>query len=496
MFSKFLILNKSDTLLDDKLGSDWVRLHWENYNVTWTFVSTPGRESFVFLSDDLVTGDVVLDAKVKIFLIAPSTPDDLPKVIYPLIHSLCSHLILNASVDDRLERLPSDREIIGITVRSSKKPQFFPESIAVMPGKPDNYRASGDKIAYVCKSRTSGTYSYWPVYNVFEALPTLEQCGCNTESLLKDIFSFKIAITIGPDTGDQNISLLKQGMLGRAILHLGLYDNSWGYSLFNNRLYIHLGDSSAEVSAVYIREAAAEPCDGSGVAGRSALLAILNELDVLVLGRGRDCWRNASKPLQMTTSLYQSRLSTGSTKVKFPLTRIVKRRANRLEDILGSEGITNWVSKSISGWMTKASGYETFSDWDVESIANLPTCFQEKIDGKDIRVHSLQGKQFGILVPEKSTLDYRYSANSVKEFFLPPPEIAAFVAHLNDLEENPFIGVDFLWKGDSFYNLEANPTPGFSWYVSDRNYTNKNMAGALLTTLEKPWLSQSDQSLK
>jgi glutathione synthase/RimK-type ligase-like ATP-grasp enzyme len=108
-----------------------------------------------------------------------------------------------------------------------------------------------------------------------------------------------------------------------------------------------------------------------------------------------------------------------------------------------------------------------------------PGFFQEKISGKNIRVHVIGGQVFSCLI-ESNEIDYRYAPHMISTIEI-PSDIQSKCLLLTQKLGLLIAGIDLMVTADlKWYCLEVNPNPGFSFYdVSDE----KNIARAVAELL-------------
>jgi len=131
------------------------------------------------------------------------------------------------------------------------------------------------------------------------------------------------------------------------------------------------------------------------------------------------------------------------------------------------------VYKSTSGIRSIVTAFHPATD--RERLGRLRWCpvqFQERIVGRDVRVHVVGGDVFAAVV-ESDALDYRYARAQVgadatlREFDLDDDIAQRCVALARDLDL-PFAGVDLKLADDGrVVCFEVNPSPGFTWYQTE-----------------------------
>ena len=132
----------------------------------------------------------------------------------------------------------------------------------------------------------------------------------------------------------------------------------------------------------------------------------------------------------------------------------------------------NVIYKSLSG---VRSIVRCLTDEDLgerlERVRNCPTQFQERIEGVDIRVHTVGDQVFPTEIISEAN-DYRYARREGAEITLAETEIPDSVAqsclglaHALGLHLS---GVDLRRTPDGrYYCFEINPSPGFLFYESN-----------------------------
>lgn len=117
-------------------------------------------------------------------------------------------------------------------------------------------------------------------------------------------------------------------------------------------------------------------------------------------------------------------------------------------------------------------------------IRALPTQFQERIQGVDVRVHVAGQAVFATRI-ESEAVDYRYAGRDGLEARLEaaglPDEIAGRCVALSEALGLPFCGIDLRHAEDGrWVCFEANPSPAYSYY---EDATGQPIAAALVAWL-------------
>lgn len=192
----------------------------------------------------------------------------------------------------------------------------------------------------------------------------------------------------------------------------------------------------------------------------------------VVINRTRNMGSNNSKP-------YQSQIIRKYFLI--PDTLIT----NRSDDVIDFRAQHDAVIfKSISGTRSIVTEFRSEHENILEDLEICPVLFQQKIDGLDIRVHTVGDQVFATSVHSPAT-DYRYGhhhgpATELAPISIPPEIGAACVQLASDLEL-PFAGIDLRVTADSeYYCFEVNPSPAFSYFDVDRRRPIANAIASLL----------------
>lgn len=140
--------------------------------------------------------------------------------------------------------------------------------------------------------------------------------------------------------------------------------------------------------------------------------------------------------------------------------------------IKGQDGLAKlannkrYIVKSLSGIRSIVVDNSDFTSWNQANLSNLPTLFQEKAEGNDLRVHVIKDKVYGKLSLEKTGVDYRYDDNffSLVDYEDFTDDLKSFCLAVTENEENSLMGIDFIKSENGYVVLEANPSPGWSAY--------------------------------
>lgn len=247
-----------------------------------------------------------------------------------------------------------------------------------------------------------------------------------------------------------------------AITHLH-YDElgiSWDFSFFQHVLKIHTLNRVLIPTAIYHRH--------PGVSGNhryfhkhAAFFEVLDIWDGNLIGQKRDHHHNFSKAYQGITSIKNANLISRRS-VKYPRSFFIKGDLAMLKEKTPS----SLVVKSCSNMRSTVVSEEIFQDWDQGNLNNLPTMFQEKINGKDIRVHVCEEIIWTLQIESKDCIDYRYASKGIIKYhkIQLPKYVRKFCKFIARFEKNRFIGIDLIMQEGIYYCLESNPGPGWSTY--------------------------------
>lgn len=192
---------------------------------------------------------------------------------------------------------------------------------------------------------------------------------------------------------------------------------------------------------------------------RSILHSLMNLFDVLparVVNRRRPMMSNNSKPYQA--------LLIRRAGFAIPETLVTNDPFSLLA-FASSKGPL--VYKSISSVRSIVAALER--DWveKAESLRLLPTQFQCKIEGFNVRVHVIGRRLFATKIVTSAT-DYRYAIREGASTTLCPYELTAKLRekcmHLARISELAFAGIDLIISPGKVCCLEINPSPGYSYY--------------------------------
>jgi len=220
-----------------------------------------------------------------------------------------------------------------------------------------------------------------------------------------------------------------------------------------------------EIRSVYHRFMNPEDVPGSDsppqaiTKTRSILHSLMNLFDILparVVNRRRPMMSNNSKPYQALL-IRQAGFAIPET--------FVTNNPSSLLALASSKG--PFVYKSISSVRSIVAALDERCADKIESLRLLPTQFQRKIEGFNVRVHVIGRRLFATKILTSAT-DYRYAIKEGAYANLSPYELTVELRkrclHLARMFELSFAGIDLIVSTGKVYCLEVNPSPGYSYY--------------------------------
>ena len=198
------------------------------------------------------------------------------------------------------------------------------------------------------------------------------------------------------------------------------------------------------------------------------------------VGSNAKHFANSSKPYQMLTTIAPT-FQSGDL-AKFPTSFLFKGTERDLRDLLATEG--SLIAKSCSGIRSHVVDETTFLQWNLHSLNALPTLFQRKVSGSDIRVHLFDKRFWAVQVKTNSQVDYRFGGDSVR--YLKCGVSASLLAQLQEMaltEDLTLSGIDLMRSSDTTFCLEINPSP--AWCAFDLRHS-KQLAKAIVKFLARP----------
>jgi hypothetical protein len=188
-----------------------------------------------------------------------------------------------------------------------------------------------------------------------------------------------------------------------------------------------------------------------------ALLAWSEVAPALVLNRPAAMAANNSKPFQAV----QARRAGFRT----PATLITTSPDRAIEFADEHHEV---VYKSISGVRSIVARFDPSDRKRLEDLAWCPTQFQERVPGRDVRVHVVGSLVFACEIVSDA-VDYRYAARQRRSASLRPIRLPAdcelMCRQLAAAVDLPLAGIDLRETPDgAWYCFEVNPSPGFTYY--------------------------------
>lgn len=204
---------------------------------------------------------------------------------------------------------------------------------------------------------------------------------------------------------------------------------------------------------------------------RSVMHSLMDLFDVLpgrVVNRRRAMMSNNSKPYQ---AMLIKRVG-----FSIPDTLIT----NNPETVLDySRRCGPIIYKSASSVRSIVSTFDNGCFERIETLRYLPTQFQKKINGYNVRVHVIGRRVFATRIKTTAT-DYRYAArDGILAEFTPfglNTDLRYKCLALARECGLDFAGIDLIVSEEGVYCLEVNPSPGYSYY---QNATDQPIAEAL-----------------
>ena len=220
-----------------------------------------------------------------------------------------------------------------------------------------------------------------------------------------------------------------------------------------------------EIHSVYHRfvdvEMLPEPGRSAEVVSqtRSILHSLMNLFDVLparMVNRRRPMMSNNSKPYQALL-IRQAGFAVPDT--------LITNNPQSLMEFASSGGPL--IFKSVSSVRSIVTTLDPEAAARIESLRYLPTQFQRRIEGFNVRVHVIGRRLFATQVLTPAT-DYRYAGQQGAWAEFRPFELTAELRkrclHLARLCGLAFSGIDLMVSRDQVYCLEVNPSPAYSYY--------------------------------
>lgn len=246
------------------------------------------------------------------------------------------------------------------------------------------------------------------------------------------------------------------------VFHL-YYDDlgvTWDFSFEKQNLKFYCPELTIIPTAIYHRHPGVSR-DNPSYHRHVAFFEVLDLWKGNLIGQRRDHHANTSKAYQSIVSI-RAAIRDQSDQIQCPRSFFVKGTFECIaKDFQGS-----LVVKSASNVRSQVVCEETFCHWQMDRIQHLPTLFQQRIEGDNIRIHVCDGKIWALLVHNHSTIDYRYAPKGEIRYrhFDLPAGLEKFCVQLSSIEKNRLIGVDLIKIGENYFCLESNPGPGWSTF--------------------------------
>lgn len=230
------------------------------------------------------------------------------------------------------------------------------------------------------------------------------------------------------------------------------------------------------LTGVYARALGpADPTPGA-VEVSGLLTQWLDVTDVPVMGRPMSMYSNGSKP-------HQARLIAAAG-LAVPTT-LVTNEPDAVREFGSAHGRV--IFKSISGIRSIVQEVDDAARSRIDRVRDLPTQFQARVEGTDVRVHVVGRAVFATRIFSEA-LDYRYAARDGLDCDLRPstlrPEVEEACVRVAVALDLPLAGIDLRVGDDGTVTcFEVNPMPAFSYYESN---TGQPIAAAVAAFLDRP----------
>lgn len=272
-------------------------------------------------------------------------------------------------------------------------------------------------------------------------------------------------------------------LLIRALKKLGSSFLVLDQDQFENRVHCHwqlgehglsgqitVGEKSIEltqIKAVYSRFMPVDrlPCVMKGQAGtghiRSVTNALVDLFDILparIVNPRRAMMSNNSKPYQALL-IRDAGFAVPETIITNQFERVLAFQQSHAELVYKSASAVRSIVKILGPQETLR----------LTQVSYLPTQFQNRIEGFNVRVHVVGNEVFACKIVTGAT-DYRYAALDKEQVTFTSYELT------DDLRERclalaercgmSFVGIDLIVGEKGVVCLEVNPSPAYSYYES------------------------------
>jgi len=129
------------------------------------------------------------------------------------------------------------------------------------------------------------------------------------------------------------------------------------------------------------------------------------------------------------------------------------------------------IYKSTSSIRSIVREFDPSNRQELFRLRSLPTQFQARLTGTNIRVHVVGEKLFATEIASNA-VDYRYAHRDGEQVEMHavelPGETAARCVRLSQALRLPFCGIDIMrTPDDQYYCFEVNPSPAYSYYEQE-----------------------------
>jgi glutathione synthase/RimK-type ligase-like ATP-grasp enzyme len=179
---------------------------------------------------------------------------------------------------------------------------------------------------------------------------------------------------------------------------------------------------------------------------------VFDSLDCAVVNRLNSGMSNCCKPLQsMIGARYGFRIPDAIvTNDPTTAAEFIRERDRRV------------VFKGIGGTRTIVGIVQSEDIERLPRLASCPVMFQAYVQGVNVRVHVVKDRVFSTRI-YSDEVDYRYAPTRFEPISLPAAIEEACIKLTHDLELL-FSGIDLIENEEGYWFLEANPSPGFSFF--------------------------------
>ena len=206
------------------------------------------------------------------------------------------------------------------------------------------------------------------------------------------------------------------------------------------------------------------------------------------LQRGLEEW------LELTDRRVANRTSSMASNVSKPFQAQLIRSAglatpatlvtNRPDEAREFGASTTAVFKSISSVRSIVQALTPERIAQLERVEQLPTQFQERITGVDVRVHVVGSRVFATEITSEA-VDYRYAGRDGLDIEMAsttiPDSVERQCKELASTLDLEFCGIDLKRTSGTYVCFEVNPSPAYSYY---EEATSQPISDALVEYLE------------